>query len=45
MLRGLREAPPPRLLVILGASGAGKSFFMRAGLLPRLERDDLAGYV
>jgi hypothetical protein len=31
-LRGLREAAPPRLLVILGASGAGKSSFLRAGL-------------
>jgi len=29
-----------RLLVILGASGSGKSSFMRAGLLPRLARDD-----
>jgi formylglycine-generating enzyme required for sulfatase activity len=38
-LRGLRDAPPPRLLVILGASGAGKSSFMRAGLLPRLARE------
>jgi hypothetical protein len=39
-LRGLREAAPPRLLVILGASGTGKSSFLRAGLIPRLARDD-----
>ena len=39
-LRGLRQAAPPRILVILGASGAGKSSFMRAGLLPRLARED-----
>ena len=39
-LRGLREAAPPRLLVVLGASGSGKSSFLRAGLLPRLARDD-----
>jgi hypothetical protein len=39
-LRGMREAAPPRLLVILGASGSGKSSFLRAGLLPRLKRDD-----
>jgi hypothetical protein len=39
-LRGLRAAAAPRTLVILGASGSGKSSFMRAGLLPRLQRDD-----
>ena len=39
-LRDMRRSGIERLLVILGASGSGKSSFMRAGLLPRLARDD-----
>ncbi|MCB1500359.1 MAG: toll/interleukin-1 receptor domain-containing protein [Bauldia sp.] len=39
-LRGLADAAPPRFVVVLGASGAGKSSYLRAGLLPRLQRDD-----
>jgi len=38
-LRGLKSAAKPRFATILGASGAGKSSFLRAGLLPRLARD------
>ena len=39
-LRGLASAAAPRLLAIIGASGAGKSSFLRAGIAPRLKRDD-----
>jgi hypothetical protein len=39
-LRGLTARKPPRLLVVLGASGAGKSSYLRAGIWPRLFRDD-----
>src|SRR4051794_4450146 len=39
-MRGLVRTGVDRMLVILGASGSGKSSFLRAGLWPRLQRDD-----
>ncbi len=39
-LRGMVEDGVEPLMVVLGASGSGKSSFLRAGLLPRLTRDD-----
>lgn len=38
-LRRMRKGRSPRLLVIVAASGAGKSSYLRAGLWPRLKRD------
>lgn len=40
-LRRIRDRGTERMFVILGASGSGKSSFLRAGLWPRLKRDDL----
>jgi formylglycine-generating enzyme required for sulfatase activity len=34
---------PPRLLVVLGASGSGKSSVVMAGLLPRLQKGAIKG--
>jgi hypothetical protein len=41
-IRRLVRTGVSRKLVILGASGSGKSSFLRAGLWPRLKRDDRA---
>ncbi|MFI6774239.1 TIR domain-containing protein [Nocardia sp. NPDC050412] len=39
-LRGMRSAGSDSVFVVVGASGTGKSSFLRAGLLPRLMRED-----
>jgi WD40 repeat protein len=39
-IRGMRLTGLKSLFVVLGPSGTGKSSFLRAGLLPRLARED-----
>lgn len=40
VLRQMRGGAPERILTIAAASGAGKSSFLKAGLLARLRRDE-----
>ncbi|WP_319454892.1 MULTISPECIES: TIR domain-containing protein [unclassified Mycobacterium] len=44
-LRAMRLASAKSLFVVLGPSGSGKSSFLRAGLIPRLQRQDRSFFV
>jgi WD40 repeat protein len=39
-VRSMRRAKTKQWFVILGPSGSGKSSFLRAGVIPRMQRDD-----
>ena len=39
LLNRVRRLGSPRVVVVVGASGSGKSSLVRAGLVPRLRRD------
>ena len=44
-LRAMRLSGAKSLFVVLGPSGSGKSSFLRAGLIPRLQRQDRSFFV
>lgn len=44
-LRGMQRNLDPRLALVLGSSGCGKSSFVKAGLIPRLRRDDKVRWI
>jgi hypothetical protein len=43
LFQKLQLGPGPRILVVLGPSGSGKSSLVRAGLLPELAREPMEG--
>jgi WD40 repeat protein len=45
LLNRVRRQGYPRLVLVLGSSGSGKSSLVRAGLVPRLKQDSLEWFV
>jgi WD40 repeat protein len=43
LFQKLQRGAGPRILAVIGASGSGKSSLVRAGLLPELAREPMAG--